>query len=116
MLCTWLLYEWQVGKLELLDRRTAELVRALADSERAWLGLEMECARLSETGRSSQALEGGHRALVVTCEALVPVLHGSWKALRAAQARRETESVAALSFVARVGEAARAASALAREV
>lgn len=83
VLCSWMLFEWQVAKLESLDRKCKELMVSLEDSERARLAAENEYARdrakwlleLEKIRGERDALRERHEALVsehdATCKALV---------------------------------------------
>ena len=102
-MCIWLLYDWQVGKLELLDRRASQLMGALEDSERARLELETEHAAM-RTGLEKvlAATERSHAALAGTCEALLSELHSTRLVFQTERARRQSEAAEADAFSGRV--------------
>ena len=94
VLCVWLLYEWQVSKLESLDRRTVLLVEELEESERCRLELETEHSAVRKTFESAlETLGNSHAALTDTCESLVSELHSVRLALKVEQARRSEEEI-----------------------
>ena len=100
VLCAWFLFEWQVEKLEVLDRKVKELMNTLEDAERARMELEDEYARVRAEIMDELSLVKVERdAFREKCEVLQNELVSTQRTLQHEKRERQVENEVASNMV-----------------